>query len=385
MKDRDKILAEILSETSFVHCDQNGKVTPVITDEHDALRCLLDFEIVTRKIIASSKPLFTAQRDKRTKRLILRSSRLGSDAVRLLSPARKESIERHFPTHEFTPYFELSWDQAQKCELLGLPLEHLSAGLPDHQIQEIADRLSDWVAAIRTKGHSHQFRARVDNFRRVTYKSAQALRSYQRKILRRYPYLEVVRLDLTYHKPTSLLSMTAAPPKDFELFLGQIKAHRQALVKYLQKSSISKYVLGYAWKHSYALQRGANLHLLLLMKRSDQHAFGSIIGKRWRENITQGQGIHFDCATLGAGYRAWGFVAYNITEMDAQIENAALFMTLPDQLLKLKFPGHTFRTGQGERAKTTATCRQSTLPTMAQALQRLVPPFRLRKTSGRKA
>lgn len=121
------------------------------------------------------------------------------------------------------------------------------------------------------------------------------------------------------------------------------------------------------------------------MKRSDKHAFGSIIGKRWSENITKGQGICFDCANRGAGYRSWGFIAYNITEMDAQIENAALFMTLPDQLLKLKFPGHTFRTGQGERAKTTAKCRKSTLPKIAQALQRLVPPLRLKKNSGRKA
>ena len=385
MKDRDKILAKILTETSFVHFEQNGQVSTVITEEHDALKCLLEFEIVTRKIIASTKPLFTAQRDKRTKRLILRSPGLGGEALRLLSHACKESIERHFPAHEFTPYYELFWDQARKCELLGLPLAHLSADLPDPDIQEIADRLSEWVDAIRTKGHSQQFRARVDNFRRVTFKSAQALRSYQRKILRRYPYLEVVRLDLTYQKSTSLTSIISAPPKDFEVYFGQIKAHRQALVKYLQKSSISKYVLGYTWKHSYALQRGANLHLLLLMKRSDQHAFGSIIGKRWSENITKGQGICFDCASLGAGYRSWGFIAYNITEMDAQIENAALFMTLPDQLLKLKFPGHKFRTGQGERTKTTAKCRQSELPTIAQALRRLVPPLRLKKNSGRKA
>jgi len=385
MQDRDKILAKILTETSFVHFEQNGQVSTVITEEHDALKCLLEFEIVTRKIIASTKPLFTAQRDKRTKRLILRSPGLGGEALRLLSHACKESIERHFPAHEFTPYYELFWDQARKCELLGLPLAHLSADLPEHQIQEVADRLTDWVAAIRTKAHSRQFRAKVDNFRRGTFKSAQALRSYQRKILRRYPYLEIVRLDLTYQKSTSLSSIISAPPKDFEVYFGQIKAHRQALVKYLQKSSISKYVLGYTWKHSYALQRGANLHLLLLMKRSDQHAFGSIIGKRWNQNITQGKGIYFDCASLGAGYRAWGFISYNTAEMDAQIENAALFMTLPDQLLKLKFPGHTYRTGQGERAKPTAKCRQSALPTIAQALQRLVPPLRLKKNSGRKA
>ena len=385
MQDRDKILAKILTETSFVHFEQNGQVSTVITEEHDALKCLLEFEIVTRKIIASTKPLFTAQRDKRTKRLILRSPGLGGEALRLLSHACKESIERHFPAHEFTPYYELFWDQARKCELLGLPLAHLSADLPEHQIQEVADRLTDWVAAIRTKAHSRQFRAKVDNFRRGTFKSAQALRSYQRKILRRYPYLEIVRLDLTYQKSTSLSSIISAPPKDFEVYFGQIKAHRQALVKYLQKSSISKYVLGYAWKHSYALQRGANLHLLLLMKRSDKHAFGSIIGKRWTQNITKGQGVYFDCASLGAGYRAWGFVAYNVTEMNAQIENAALFMTLPDQLLKLTFPGHTFHTGQGERTKSTAKCRQNARPTIVQALQRLVPPLRLKKNSGRKA
>jgi len=36
MKDRDKILAKILTETSFVHFEQNGQVSTVITEEHDA-------------------------------------------------------------------------------------------------------------------------------------------------------------------------------------------------------------------------------------------------------------------------------------------------------------------------------------------------------------
>ena len=93
MKDRDKILAKILTETSLVHFEQNGKVTPVITEEHDALQCLLEYESVTRKMIASSKTLFTAQRNKRTKRLILRSPGLGGDALRGCTYQKGEKID----------------------------------------------------------------------------------------------------------------------------------------------------------------------------------------------------------------------------------------------------------------------------------------------------
>jgi len=55
MKDRDKILAKILTETSLVHFEQNGKVTPVITEEHDALQCLLEYESVTRKMALKTR------------------------------------------------------------------------------------------------------------------------------------------------------------------------------------------------------------------------------------------------------------------------------------------------------------------------------------------
>jgi len=372
MDDQDFAMTKILTQAGYVNLEIGGEVMPVVTDELDALHLLHRFETITRRIIAGSKPIFATKRDKRSGYLLLRDSQLSKDLLFLLAQSQREQILRHFPCHKFTPYFDLFWKKADECELLDLPLQLPLVGLPDHLVQDIADGLNGWVAAIRSKGRAPLFRAQVDNFRRGTYKAPKSFRAYLWKLLRRHPDLELVRIDLTYQKKFCLPSVIVAPEMTYEV----ATQHRQALVKYLQKSSISRFVLGYAWKLSNALQRGFNLHLMLMMKRSERHAFSAIIGEAWCTRITKGQGIFFNCARLGAGYCGSGIVLHNITEIAQQIDNTVSFMTWPDRLVKLKVPkrGRTFGKGQikGERAKhktrVKAAPRKAALPSIAQAL-----------------
>jgi len=376
MDNQDSDLTKILTQVGYVNLEIGGEVMPVITEELDALHLLHRFETVTRRIIAGSQPIFPTRRDKRSGHLLLRNSKLSSDVMLMLTQSQRELILHHFPCHDFTPYFDLFWKKADECELLELPLQLPLVGLPDHLVQDIADGLNGWVAAIRSKGRAPKFRAKVDNFRRGTYKAPKSFRAYLWKLLRRHPDLELVRIDLTYRKTSCLPSVIVAPEMTYEV----ATQHRQALVKFLQKSPISRYVLGYAWKLSNALQRGFNLHLTLMMKRSERHAFSAITGEGWCKHITKGQGIYFDCARLGAGYRGSGIVLHNITEMAQQIDDAVSFMTWPDRLVKLKIPkrGRTFGKGQikGERAKhktrVKAAPRKAALPSIAQALNKPV-------------
>jgi len=372
MDNQDAAMTKILTLASYVHLDSNGEVMPVITEELDALHLLHRFETVTRRIIAGSQSIFQTRRDKRSGHLLLLNSQLSNDLLFLLTQSQRELILHHFPCHDFSPYFNLFWKQADERELLDLPLQLPLAGLQDHVIQDIADGLNGWVAAIRSKGRGPQFRAKVDNFRRGTYKAPKSFRAYLWKLLRRHPDLDLVRIDLTYRKKSCLPSVIVAPEMTYEV----ATQHRQALVKFLKKSHISRYVLGYAWKLSNALQRGFNLHLMLMMKRSERHAFSAITGEAWCTRVTKGQGIYFDCARLGAGYRGSGIVLHNITEMAQQIDDAVSFMTWPDRLVKLRIPkrGRTFGKGQikGERAKhkarVKAAPRKAALPSIAQAL-----------------
>lgn len=376
MDTKDSGLTKILTQAGYVHVEINGEVVPVCTEELDALQLLHRFETVTRRIIAGSQPIFPTRRDKRSGHLLLRSSQLSRDVLFLLMQSQRAQILHHFPHHDFTPYFDLFWKLADECELLDLPLQLPLVDLPDHLVQDLADGLNGWVAGMRSKGRATQFRAKVDNFRRGTNKAPKSFRAYLWKLLRRHPDLELVRIDLTYRKVSCLPSVIVAPEMTYEV----ATQHRQALVKFLQKSPISSYVLGYAWKLSNALQRGFNLHLLLMMKRSEQHAFSAITGEAWCTHITNGQGIYFDNARLGAGYRGSGIVLHNITEMAQQIDNTVSFMTWPDRLVKLKIPkrGRTFGKGQikGERAKhktrAKAAPRTTALPSIAQALQKPV-------------
>lgn len=372
MNEQDAALTKVLTQAGYVNLDIDGEVMPIITEELDALHLLHRFESVTRRIIAGSKPTFPTRRDKRSGHLLLRNSKLGQDILFLLAQSQRELILRHFPCHDFTPYFDLFWKLADKCELLELPLQLPLVGLPDHLVEDIADGLNGWVAAIRSKGRATQFRAKVDNFRRGTYKTPKSFRAYLWKLLRRHPDLELVRIDLTYRKKSHLPSVIVAPEMTYEV----ATQHRRALVKFLKKSHISRYVLGYAWKLSNALQRGFNLHLMLMMKRSERHTFSAITGEAWCTRVTKGQGIYFDCARLGAGYCGSGIVLHNITEIAQQIDNTVSFMTWPDRLVKLKIPkrGRTFGKGQikGERAKhktrVKTAPRKAALPSIAQAL-----------------
>jgi len=381
MNDRNVVLRKILEQAGYVLAENNGVVEPMISDELDVLPRVLAFEAITKQIIARSVPIFSARMDRKKQGLILHYGRLGTDALRLLSLPNKDMILKHFPRHDLTPYFDLVWKMAEKSEVLNQPLTllPLGVGLEDYRVRNMADCLNKWCEEIQKKGQSQQFREKIDNYRRAARKTAQGLKSYQRRILHRHPTLEVVRLDLTYRKP-GLLELEPPAPMTFD----EITSHRKALVKFLQKSSISKYLLGFAWKLSYALLRGFNIHLLLLLKRSDDHAFGSIVGGHWNKTITKGRGIYFDCIKFGAGYRSSGFISHNVTAMAWQFDNVALFMTWPDLLVKLRVPknGRSFGKGQikGDRSKGKKTRSPQIQSNLIRELKKLTPRLLRKKT-----
>lgn len=329
-----------LNDCAVLFTEQQGTLSPRYTLESNYVQDLVGFSNLAEKIIRTNERLFSIRPSRQHDWKYIASTKLGTELLEALK-TDVPSIRQFFPDHELNPYFELFVEQAKERDLDYWVA--LRADMLTDQIAKASDALHGLVNALREEGRSASFKAKLRRFQRSANKNCQSLNRYLRKTLAHHSRINIRRFDLSYRMAEAQFIIQPGVTNH-----QTVKMHREAFLKALKKSELSKYVIGYAWKMENSSARGFLHHLLLILDEKSIQSQSSIddnLRKMWDE-VTASTGLLVDCNSLRPSFKSIGIGLLDNSNKEAWIivRKLCTYLTLTDNYLKLNLPdgGRTF-------------------------------------------
>ncbi len=144
--------------------------------------------------------------------------------------------------------------------------------------------------------------------------------NYVNSLFDNYSKLQVLRLDLSYQKEYAKTLTVGDAKQDIQHLLNNRRS----------KPTLFKDCVGHMWKLESTPDKGPHLHAAFFYDGSkvekDAHK-ASKIGQYWKDRITEGRGLHFNCNAKKAEYEKCGIG--KISHSDEEMRNNLLTEVLP--------------------------------------------------------
>lgn len=247
------------------------------------------------------------------------------------------AIDEQFPRHRQSPLFTI-------FKRFFKPFGY-TGGRP---WPELVPFLNAAVVKARAFSKGPAVGERLKNLKRCERENAGACSELLTELHRRYSKLLTVRVDFGYYS-------SHCPGVGFRgqvMTLEQIKAHRNKLLAHIRKGPGAKHLAGYMWKLEYGLEKGYHLHFALFydgQKASQDIVRGDALGKFWKEKVTDGKGMFFNCNKKKADYERCGIgmAARSDREKWAALKDAMRYLTKVDLYLRFLTDGRSRTFGIG--------------------------------------
>ena len=349
-KNELEICHAVVDSTYGYQHGENG-VLLHLTDGEMHVRRICDIVVLTKKLVMAPQIEFHVSTNKRNGYSFIHSSPLGMKVAELLQHS-VHHFRRYFPMHQFNPYFDLLEKHGSMRQLF--VYRFLAPHDRDSAIK-VVDFLNGFVTDIRKEGRSAKFVNFKDNYIRTTNKSYQGLTGYIDQIFENHVDQFVVRMDFCYKNPNNYLT-AEDNAKEYE----DLIRHRKALQEFLESKVIfgEDVFLGSAWKVEYGPYKYFNLHALMFFNANtlpESLDLSKIIGNHWTNEVTQGEGLYFNCQAYPSNFKKCGtglIRSHDITGQTA-LKKAAIYMTKTAYFIKLLAPANkrTFGRKSRERIK----------------------------------
>lgn len=329
-----------------------------ISNSYTASKQLLEVEKALIKLVSSDKELFTLERD----------SRLGQDLLMYLKFT--SSFREYFPYSSLSPYLNVFMKTIANIEGYDRKGDRMNAVLrrranearikgrykhwdmsfpPRHDRQMYCDSMNGFVAKLRKKLRSDEFSKSVTNLKKKISNNKNSLLKYINALFNAHSRLLVIRLDLSYKKkPTPYLKK-----HEFCEQLEKAQEHRHKLIQHLKRKQLKDAFVGYAWKLEYGLEKSFHYHMIFFLDGSKYRKDVEIaksIGEYWVEQVTEGNGLYWNCNANQDSYRANGIGTVNYYDKDKRknLEQASLYLIKPDYFVRVFMPngGKAYDRGQ---------------------------------------
>lgn len=188
--------------------------------------------------------------------------------------------------------------------------------------------------------HKRQLR----NYQRAASKNLKGTLDYVDHLFEHHSRLLVVRVDLSYQK---------AVVKNRTIPADMTRSHRKRLFKRVQSHPLFKNCLGYIWKLEYGQYKGFHYHTCFFFdgcKVRGDVSLARRIGEYWRNEITGGQGLYFNCNAVASSYAHSGIgdIHYTNQEKRRALQRAVTYITKVDTAVRLSLPQGARTFGRGE-------------------------------------
>ena len=238
-------------------------------------------------------------------------------------------IDCELPHHIKNPKFAFFFTEAKRLGLYLTPIEfnRLYLGCGD-DTKWFCDNLNRLVDSMRNIRSNKQVNLALKQFRRAARDNYESASEYIEDLFAVHSRMCVVRVDLSYLKQ----------------YAGNITAqeflrHREKLLVYLQRHPIFENKVGYIIKAEHGRDKGFHLHAMIffdgnLVREGISRA--TMIGDLWRDIITEGRGVHFNCNQHAKYYyNGIGMVRHDCVAQRHGLYYAFVYMTKTDEIARL--------------------------------------------------
>ncbi|MBP5953428.1 YagK/YfjJ domain-containing protein [Pseudomonas sp. P42] len=248
-----------------------------------------------------------------------------------------KEIKQYYPGHEFHPYLEVFARCAlTRCsDAMPWNIESYSEG----ELERAVETLNQMVEDIRDEVRSSAFKRVAGDFERSSNKNFKSLVAYVDSLFMRHSRLLVLRVDLAYFSKCATVSMAKNT-----VTYAEVKQHKEKLLKYLQKKLLVNCFVGFAWKLEYGLHKGYHYHVMFFLDGSkvrEDVTIARLLGEYWRDIVTEGRGLYFNCNAVKRKYRSCGIGMVNHSDLPMRenlTHRAALYLTKSDYYFKMVVP-----------------------------------------------
>jgi len=247
-------------------------------------------------------------------------------------------LEENFPDSKFSPYVNLYLRIKDECR----KLENIY-----------------FLIALKKGLDSDAFKKEIAQQRKYTSEYKKEVRNYINGLFEYRSRLLVIRIDLSYRK-----GLLVTPHNEYGFFKRlsikrdmnkpfvrpaqklkflkdwslEVRRHREMLIKQLKKQ-YSKGFVGYMWKLEYTEIKSFHYHMMFFLDGSEHREDVTIaqnIGELWDNEITQGDGLYWNCNANKAKYRNLGVgpINHNDTVRRDNMLNTAFYLIKKDYLIR---------------------------------------------------
>ena len=332
---RDSI-NDALSRSAVSFLEDKEEVILLTGEQLSISNQIKSIERLVKKISASEGELFSMGESR-----ILCSS-IGRRVLRSLkAPLMARAM---YPIHDFNPYCTIFMDNVERMKIDRYSNTKEFYG---NEAEEVVKKLNDFVQSIRGESNSKEFLVRMNSYHRASNKNYRELKSYIDCLFEKYSRLLIVRIDLSYFKGFS----QSSPDRGYSL----VRRHRKRLFRNARYNALFKERVGYAWKLEYGAEKGFHYHVLLFFNGASRFSdvwIAKEIGEYWKNVVTDGEGLYFNCNARKGAYRSCGIGMVHYGDKDARrgLDDLSVYLTKVDYYLKLALPGSDRSFGKGNKS-----------------------------------
>ncbi len=207
-----------------------------------------------------------------------------------------------------------------------------------------ATTISDVLRCFREEAQSVTHKRQLRNFQRAASKNLKGAMDYVDHLFEHHARLLVVRVDLSWRKDfvnNQTISTDIA------------RLHRKRLFKRLQSHPLFQDCLGYIWKLEYGKYKGFHYHTCFFFDGSKVRGDITLarrIGHLWEKEVTEGQGLYFNCNAITSTYAQSGIgdIHYTNQEKRRALQRVITYITKVDTAVRLSLPQRARTFGRSE-------------------------------------
>ncbi|HHR5551440.1 TPA: YagK/YfjJ domain-containing protein [Klebsiella aerogenes] len=207
-----------------------------------------------------------------------------------------------------------------------------------------ATTISDVLRCFREEAQSVTHKRQLRNFQRAASKNLKSALDYVDHLFERHARLLVVRVDLSWRKDFV---------KNQTISTAMARQHRQCLFKRVKSHPLFQHCLGYIWKLEYGQYKGFHYHMCFFFNGSKVRGDITLarrIGELWEKEITNGQGLYFNCNAITGTYAQSGIGDIHHTDQTKRIalQKAIAYIAKVDTAVRLSLPQGARTFGRSE-------------------------------------
>ncbi|MGH4624955.1 YagK/YfjJ domain-containing protein [Klebsiella pneumoniae] len=309
-------------ESSSMHARESD-TTLIVTEDLDIVQTQRRLLSVLKKILRSETEAFKVTQSGSYNRM----GYLLKEAIGTLT-LLESSISKYQQLH---PTIRLFSSILQKYNLTELSVTE-------------AATINDVLRRFREEAQSANHKRQLRNFQRAASKNLKGALDYVDYLFERHARLLVVRVDLSWRKDFV---------KNQTISTAMARQHRQRLLKRVQSHPLFQYYLGYIWKLEYGQYKGFHYHTCFFFDGSKVRGDITLarrIGELWEKEITDGQGLYFNCNAITSTYAQSGIGDIHYTDQTKRValQKAIAYIAKVDTAVRLSLPQGARTFGRSE-------------------------------------